>query len=336
MPRRRKRRRRAAADRREVLRVLLTCDVEVWPRSMDLRHDEPRGLWERDVLGRTPAGDFGVGWQMDMLERHGLKGVFFLETLHADRLGFDGLAEAATQMRARGHDVQLHVHPEWDAAAGGDGDLTRCLWELPGDLQADLIARGRQNLRRAGGGEPCAFRAGSYGANFDTLAALRQLGIAFDSSYNPALLGTHCRLFTETPWLQPVACEGVVELPISCIAEPGGRLRHAQLAACSSRELARGLSHAADAGWHSFVVVLHSFELIRRAGRGPARPDAIMLRRFADLCRFLADAPHRFRTVGFSELDPAAVPVDIKAQVCAASWLERAWRCSEQLRRRWV
>lgn len=319
-----------------MLRVLLTCDVEMWPRSMDLRRDDPQALYERDILGRTPDGDFGIAYQMDVLERHGLRGVFLVEALHADALGQRFLVETVSAVRDRGHDVQLHVHPEW-CSGGGRNGLTRCLWELPLHDQATLIERGRQNLRDAGAGDVCAFRAGSYGANFDTLAALRQLGIAFDTSYNPALLGTHCHLFTERPWLQPVEHDGVIELPISCLADGGTRLRHTQLAACSSRELEAALLHAARAGWFTFVIVLHSFELIRRHPHtGRARPDPIMVRRFDRLCRFLAAHRELFRTPLLRELDPCAVPVDIKAQVCAPGMLERAWRRAEQFRRRWL
>ena len=59
------------------------------------------------------------------------------------------------------------------------------------------------------------------------------------------------------------------------------------------------MERAAERGFPTFVIVSHSFELLNRQ---KTRPNAIVLRRFERLCRFLADRQNRFRTVGFHDL----------------------------------
>jgi hypothetical protein len=55
----------------------------------------------------------------------------------------------------------------------------------------------------------CAFRAGSYGANFDTLRALARNGILYDSSHNTCYLGYTCEMRTPNLLLQPKKIDGV-------------------------------------------------------------------------------------------------------------------------------
>src|SRR3546814_12326852 len=65
------------------------------------------------ILGRCRAGDFGIHFQMDMLERHGLTGVFFVDPMPALVYGPKIIAEIVRPIVARGPEVQLHIHTEW-------------------------------------------------------------------------------------------------------------------------------------------------------------------------------------------------------------------------------
>ena len=47
-----------------------------------------------------------------------------------------------------------------------------------------------ENLRECGAGEVKAFRAGNYGANWETLRVLGENGIHYDSSHNIDFLGS--------------------------------------------------------------------------------------------------------------------------------------------------
>ncbi len=57
--------------------------------------------------------------------------------------------------------------------------------------------------------------------------------------------------------------DGVISCPISVFRDGIGRLRHAQIGACSTRELEDAIQHAYDLGWRQFVVLSHNFELLK-------------------------------------------------------------------------
>jgi hypothetical protein len=244
------------------------------------------------------------------------------------------------EIKARGHDVQLHLHPEWLRLIDPSplpGRRGSNLHEFTEDEQFVLLGRGLDNLRAAGAGAVCAFRAGNYGANFDTLRALRRLGIRFDTTLNPCYLTTTCRMETPEPVLQPVELHGVREFPVSVFRDWPGHLRHAQLCSCSAREMRGALTQAWAAGWESFVIVSHSFELLgrRKQTTRPPVPDRVVIARFERLCRFLADHPDRFRTATFAGL-PAAGSAAPAVRPIRSRLTRTAGRMVEQLVRRVV
>ncbi|MES3020530.1 MAG: hypothetical protein V4857_02990 [Pseudomonadota bacterium] len=300
-----------------MLKVFITVDTEVWPNTpgwprtpiaaarTDFRRESALYL-----DGATGAGEFGVGYQLAMLARYGLKACFFVEPLAAARIGTAALEKVVGQVQRAGHEVQLHLHTEW---LGDLHDATlppryrQFMHEFSMPEQAALIRAGAALLEQAGAAPVCAFRAGSFGANADTLRALAACGLAYDSSYNPTCLHPD---FARTPVLeQPARIGGVWEFPVSSYADYPRHRRHAQLCACSFAEMRAALMAAWQARWYSFVIVLHSFELLR--GRSPPHtpaPDWRVVGRFESLCRLLDAERDKFSTTLFRELDPAQVP----------------------------
>lgn len=316
------------------LDILITIDTEVWPRTSDWKR---AGLWndlDRDIEGRTDKGDYGIGYQMDVLDQYGLKGVFLVESLFSCVTGPAPLRKIVGRIQDRGHEVQLHVHPEWL-------DLMpeplirdrrgRNLADFSEDEQHVLIGRALANLKGAGARGLSAFRAGNYGANHATLRALSRLGIRYDSSYNYCYLGSDCGLHFPEPLIQPAEIEGVWEIPISFFSDFPGHHRHAQLCACSHREMKQALLQAHEMSWQTFVIVSHSFELLQR-GKSETAPDPIVVRRFSELCRFLAENRDRFRTAGFNDLTVEHRPES--TTVPMSSFPLTALRIGEQLARR--
>jgi len=322
-----------------VLDVFLTVDSELSPDNLR------RGVALRDEMdlsfyGRTGEGDFGVPYQMDVLDAHGLKGIFFVESLFACNTGLAPLREMAGTIRDRGHDAQLHIHTEWLPAAapiilpGRSGLNMHCFSE---NEQALLIDRGRDNLIRAGVSQISAFRAGNMGADRATLRALARNGISCDSSYFAPYLQSHCRLDSLGDICQPVLVDGIVEFPISAFQDFPGHTRPMQLCACSSSELCHGLMQAWQRGWQSVVLLWHSFELIKRPGgnRQSPAPANIIIQRFQRLCRFLADHSDKFRTVTFADQMTAnyragAAPANKAFAPLKSSVWRTAWRVAEQ------
>lgn len=302
------------------LNVFITVDTEVWPWANGWREAVLGDDLRRDIHGITPEGEFGIPYQVDMLNAHGLKGVFFVESLAASVVGLEPLREIVSLIQDRGQDVQLHLHTEWlrwmtESILPGRNGLN--IKDFTLDEQTTLLARGLENLRAAGATGVDAYRAGNYGANLDTLRALARNGVVYDSSYNFCDPESHCGIKTDGLMLQPARLDGVVEFPISFFRDRPGHHRHFQLCACSTGELENVLMQAWKRRWHSVVLVSHSFELIdRRLGTGgPPKADLVLVDRFRRFCRFLDQNRDKFRTSTFAEIDPATLPDPAAAPV---------------------
>ncbi len=319
-----------------MLDVLLTVDTELWPHSFDLSEDDPDDLFRRYIVGHTARGDFGLFFQLELLARHGLRAVFFVEPFFTHAFDRHYLADIVGPIVARGHDVQLHPHPEW-LCAGPHPETPRMMRQSEFDVagQHALLQRGAALLTEAGAPPVRAHRAGSFAANTDTLAALARAGIPFDASCDIADTFGRCHLANTHPLVQPVRLGDVCEYPVACFHDRPGHLRHVQLTACSLRELRKLLWQAVARQWHALVIVSHSFELVLFDHRHRrVKADPIAVRRFDGLCRFLAANPEHFRVTTFADLDPNDVPAEGDQRPLASNVLETAWRCSEQLARR--
>ena len=284
-----------------MVRVFLTVDTEAWPLA-----GTPKSLiqadYDRDYYGITPQGEFGTLFQADLLRKHGLRGVFFVETLSSYCSGLAPLRDLVQELVKRDQEVGLHTHAEWcrrdpSIAGPSSGDLMRHYSE---ELQTVLVRKALDQLQACGVTAVRSFRAGGYGANFDTLKALANNGIRFDSSHNYCWLGGTCDLATETPLLQPKFLNGVYEYPVTFFQDWPGHFRHAEICACSSSELEEILLSAYRRKWHSVVIVSHSFECIRRDPLKP-RPNTVVIRRFERLCQFLDRHREKFLTSTFHD-----------------------------------
>lgn len=282
--------------------VLITCDTEL---SAGL-HQRGASLDENvrsSIHGEVPAGRFGIGWQMDRMEEHGLRGVFFVDPMPALVYGRAFLDDIVGTILKRGHEVQLHVHTEWlewapDSPVGGR--LAQYIGDFEADDQETLLSYGTEALIAAGAPRPTAFRAGNYGADERTLAVLARLGFTWDSSFNAAFHGKPCRIGLPIETQTAVKRSGLIELPIGAIHDRPGSVRAAQICALSTREMGAALRHAIEDERPAFVIVNHSFEMLSRDRR---RPNRLGVRRFESLCHLVRSSPAA-RSVGFGELDP--------------------------------
>ncbi|MCB2049084.1 MAG: polysaccharide deacetylase family protein [Novosphingobium sp.] len=284
-----------------MLPVLITVDTEYASGYVASGADSSCAQnFARCLACETPSGPVGIGYQMDVLDRHGLKAVFFVDPMPALLWGGEAVERIVRPIVERGHEVQLHLHTEWLALAAqspiAPGRTGHNFSDFTCDEQHALIGWAAERLVAAGAPFPLAFRAGNYGANDDTLRALARLGIAYDSSFAPALTGGDCRIGLGRDDLAPVRREGLREVPIAAIGARGG-LRHAQLTALSLGELKAGIGHAARQDWAAFVLVSHSFEMFNR-DKGVV--NRVVRRRFESLCQWLASQPG-VTTGGFAD-----------------------------------
>ncbi|WP_187334684.1 polysaccharide deacetylase family protein [Novosphingopyxis iocasae] len=281
--------------------VLLTTDTEL-SSSLHAEGLSARQNYLRSIEGRCWRGRrWGIGYQLDELDRWGLKTVFFVDPMPALVYGPQIVADMVGPILERGHEVQLHIHTEWldhvtDSPVGGR--TGRNIGDFSLSDQIILLGLARDLLVAAGAPPPTAFRAGNYGANDDTLRALAAIGIDWDSSFNAAHLDGDCNIGLDPHVHHVTQYEGVQLLPISVIEDRPGILRHAQLCALSSLEMKRALLHAADRGAHFYTVVNHSFEMFVR---GASRGHPLVARRYRSLCRTIA-RDDRLVSGGFERL----------------------------------
>lgn len=190
------------ASRSGRIALVITNDYEVMG-------DGSGDIWEL-MIGPTAeildiCEEFGVPhtlfvdmvelWQFEEAERTG--------SLGTDFGGASAIREQLKSAVSRGHDVQLHLHPQWlDAVphAPGSWSVHRAHWRLPdvpgglggrGDIRSlrGLFHRGTNDLeemlRTVSPGYRCiAFRAGGYCVQpaEDVLRVMREEGLRIDSS----------------------------------------------------------------------------------------------------------------------------------------------------------
>ena len=315
--------------------LLITVDTEL----SALLHQRGVGLDDNvrcSIWGEAQGRGYGIGWQMDQLDRHGLKGVFFVDPMPAAIHGTEFLKPIVAAIVGRGHEVQLHVHTEWlgrGSRSPVGGRQGRNIGDFSLDDQVALLRTAREWLEEAGAPAVTAFRAGNFGANDDTLRALAQLGITWDSSLNPAYRRHGCSLAaTVGDQAGIVRRLGVAELPVAGICDRPGSFRPAQVCAMSAAEMRAGLRHAVREGHEAFALVTHSFEMLSRDRR---RPNRAVMRRFTALCREAATLGG-VRTAGFNDLSPdlgqhAACP---PARLSSSRWRTSA-RIAQQVWATW-
>ena len=244
------------------------------------------------IIGTTPSGPRGIHYQMDQFDAHGIKAVFFVDSMPALVWGTEAIADIVAPVVARGHDVQLHLHTEWLELAGSANPLGTAtggnLRDFGFEQQCTLIDYAQRVLIAAGAPTPVAFRAGNYGANDDTLRALAALGISYDTSHCPGIAASECHISLGAEDRQVQRYCGTIEVPIGCIAAGGGALRHYQLTALTDAELLAALRHAVRGGQQQVTLVSHSFELL---SRDRLRANKVLQRRFERFCAGLAAVP---------------------------------------------
>lgn len=266
---------------------------------------------EKSILGRIDRKHYGTPAIMHLLEQNALRGTFFLEVLASRVVNRQQMADAYGEILARGHDVQLHLHPVYYYY-----DLLRqnlisreqlpahpdLIGTLPDSVQLQLLCEGVKTFQEFTGISPVAFRAGSWGASHSTLGILPNFGIQYDSSFNSAALEKSCLLNSRNPTNLPWKEGQVWELPMTNFESnlgPFRSLKALNIASVSYAELKGVLDFAESCGMQNVVLIVHSFAFLKRKDVQfqCMRPDRIVMRRFERLCSHLRKNSHRFHVV---------------------------------------
>ena len=296
-----------------MLNVFITVDTEIWCNGWDNLEQKFPDSFKKYVYGPTNKGDFALPGTLSILEEHNLPAVFFVEPLFSAKFGIEPLTEMVGILQEKRQEVQLHMHVEWVDEAGSSllpgvtqklRNLTYCSFEQ----QSHLMRWGIQRLAEAGVENINAFRAGGFCANRDTLRAVADNKLTFDSSYNLSGSIGVADMAPGELLNQPRLVDNVYEYPVSVIIDPlRKKYRNIQITSLSYTELVNCLDTAYELGWDSLVVVTHNFELL---SADKTRVDKYALDRFQRFCRYLDKNRDSFNTTGFHGL----VPKDIQLQ----------------------
>jgi len=324
-----------------MLNVFISVDVEIWCDGWKNIDQKFPNAFSKYIYGPTRNGDCGLPLKLKILQEYGIRATFFVEPLFSTRFGLAPLQEIVGLIKEYDQDVQLHLHTEWVDEATipilqNSTVKRQYIKQYSLKEQCILIETGVRLLKQAGCSDIKAFRAGSFGANMDTLEALKQNNILIDSSYNYAYLDAPCDIEYHDPLYQPVQIKGVYEYPLSYFHEKSHRVRHAQFGACSSRELEHSLVQAQARKWTSFVLLSHNFELLNANKTGP---DHIVINRFRHICKFLDEHRDNFFNCTFGDITSATLSHDVQESgiqplPLESKWLDSKMRVVEQIFRR--
>ncbi len=194
--------------------VLFTVDTEATLQYA--ASPDPRQTVHDQIFAPGADGSAGIEMIMAALDRHGFKGTFFLDILSEYQFGEGAMEPVVQAIKARGHDIQLHLHTAphlrfaasqqvrelADALPSYDPDQFRRAVELALDL---FVARV--------GEEPVAFRSGAYRICDAYLDVLKEFGFRIDSS---VYAFRNCQV---SPWMQartqPFRIGELLEVPVT-------------------------------------------------------------------------------------------------------------------------
>lgn len=316
------------------LNVYITVDTETWCGGWNNIDEKFPNAFNNYIYGKTSQGEFGLPFQLKLLQEYNLKGVFFVEPLFSMRFGKSYLEEVVGMILEANQSVELHVHPEWT-----DESKTVIFPHVKSkrehlkfftlDEQKELLSIGVELLKDAGCKDVTAFRAGSFGANDDTLRAAQTCGLMYDSSYNFCI--PECEIDAFSDIHQPQGFEDIIEVPMTTFIDGMGRRRHTQLTACSFDELKASLLQAYLQKWQSYVFLSHSFELMNLS---EAKPDKVIIKRFEKFCAYLSNNEYKFKTRFFNEVD--LTPDTNHYHPIKSNFAPTAVRYYEQMLRRFI
>lgn len=285
------------------------------------------GAWEnpelrpigasRHIFCRIGKEEFGIPLIVKLLQEHGFRGTFFVETLATRCLGEGDTKSVFDFLLREDQDVQLHIHPNFRFYAesqkarqeGRNYHVPRpndLLGHFPKQVQLDLLGEAIQYFQRFSSYRPRAFRAGCYASSRTTMQCLAELGIAVDSSLNLCYPALSFPGESQLP-NRVRKIEGVWEIPVTVARTPlregYNGFKFADCTSLAPAELRAMLDAAAAAKQEHFVIVFHSFSAVKAKNSTYAemRPNRIVIRRLEQLFQYLADNRDRFNVSTMGE-----------------------------------
>lgn len=266
---------------------------------------------EKHVFGKIGTKYYGIPLIMDIAEACDLTLTFFVEVLSTCYFGEAESRSVCEYILGRGHDIQLHIHPNYLNFLTAD-PMKQSYSDLMGNYefheQIDFIKMGMDILDRNGTPRPIAFRAGCFGANAQTLRALIENGILIDSSYNQAYLGKSC-LFDDRKMNDLNCLDGIWEFPITnfveCSKVRSKRYMPLDINGVSDREIIYVLNWAKQNGVQYITLIMHSFSFVKPydVQYQKMNPRYYVIERFRKICNYLKKHSDTYEVKTFGVFD---------------------------------
>ena len=286
-------------------RVLITIDTEFSIGGYFANQSLKPVPADRHIYCKISGKDYGINLIMDILEKYGLKGVFFLETEARHYFGEEEIISIAKHIQDRGNEIQLHTHPNYRSFTEGrrvSDDMRR----FPCEGQAKIIRESLEFLCSYGFRDILAYRSGGFYSNLDTIKALENSGVRYSANYN--LANPNCSYIEKYPLRNDIFRIGdVFEVPVTCFKELQIRKEwnSFQLSALSFDEFKCALEFYRRIGTNVVCLLTHSFEFVRAYDIQFSKmiPNKVFINRFDNICRYLADNDGEYKVINYEELD---------------------------------
>jgi hypothetical protein len=213
------------------------------------------------VWGRIGGQEYGLTRICRILEEHGLIGNFMVDFATCAANGDAELREIIEHLAGRGHEVHLHLHPDYLPEYRLEGGQEVHLDRAPYDLCRDLLQLTLDRFTRSAGKAPYVFRSGGYRVNDHLVRAAGDLGFAAMTNVKPNTLIDIALGGDEVAYRPPFIWDnGVLEIPVDVSSPEVG-------------SFANYLTRYRDAvsrkpNRPTFNVVMHSWSLMRRNDSG--------------------------------------------------------------------
>lgn len=263
--------------------IILTVDTETSPAPAET------------IFAQIEGEEWGITRIMDICDSFSVKATFFVDVYDKNIIDISLLRRACECINKRGHEVELHTHPDFSTKRGWEIDGVISKYNL--DEQISIIKKGKQLIKNWINKEPIAHRAGGYGANYDTIRALKENGILIDCSmyYKHRVCDLNYPLLTVN---KVVEYNGVTEIPVTVtfskyvIGFPGFGLtffslyKKVDINWSGFDELKLQIMRLKENGINPIIVFLHSGSFVKESS-SRLKPNKIVEDTFKKLTEWL-------------------------------------------------
>ena len=324
--------------------VLITIDTE-FSAGGDGAAGLKAPVTDQAVFCYIDGQSHGLEFLLRSFAEFGIKATFFVEAAHTLLIGPEPMRAAVAAILAAGHDVELHLHPMWLAAAAGEkAPLNDSMAALDEAQCRYLYETGLAAFAAWGAPAPIAFRAGNLQMGRAAYRALKPYGMALSSSIGIAIHAPPEPLLQIENGRRMI--DGILEIPVLTFADLtlGARrhLHNLTITGAGAAETRAMLRQARASGLEEVILLTHPFEFIKKFDDRyqDLAPNRVNQRRLHGLCRWLAAQRDAFETTTFRERAPLWQKIGETTPQSLASPLPASlWRIIENKandRFRWI